>query len=548
MGTNNLKYILLFCFLFNLQCDLISTNENHNELGVIELPDPSFLLNSIQLEVKTLFSNTSKVSGELSRMNFMIGDTYSEAISPSSLNRIYGDAYNDIFKDFENLEKISIEKGLYVHLGIAKILKAYTMILLVDIFGDIPYENAIDPTNFNPALDDDEIIYQKALDLLNQAANDLHNENNKGFPELDLFYAGTQQNIIDSWIRTANTIKLKAHLNMRNKNEVNALIQEEKLITENIYDFQFQYSSNSDFPNSRHPMYEFNYRDNEPAFTSMSNSYLYMMLSDKDSVDPRMNYYFFREALLDSSLDVNEWPCRDYSAPSHFDEDDPFCILPDGYFGENHLSVPVLHHLPITTYGVYPIGGSFDEGEGGRLDNGDGLNGEGIEPILLSSFTHFMIAEAELSLNNDISAARAALELAIHHSFAKVQSFGEILAEGSDFEITASKLSEYKNVVLSRFDNANSIDDKMRVIAKEYYFALFGNGYEAYNLMRRTGYPDRMDNLQPALSPDPGNWFRSLIYPHNMVHRNESIDQKTDQDVLNGPFWDPNPGSTKFNF
>ncbi len=547
MGTNNLKYLILFCFLFNLQCDLISTSENHNELGVIEI-DPSFLLNSIQLEVKTLFSNTSQVSSELSRMNFMNGDNYSNAVSSTSLNRIYSDAYSDIFIDFEKLEKISIEKDLYIHLGIAKILKAYTMILLVDIFGDIPYEEAIDPTNFSPDLDDDVIVYQKALDLLNQAKQDLQNEDKKGFPQLDLFYTGSQQDIIKSWIRTANTIKFKAHLNMSNKNEINALIQGENLITEINYDFQFQYSSHSAYPNSRHPLYEFNYRDNEPAFTSMSNSYMYMMLADKDSFDPRMNYYFFREALIDSSLDVNEWPCRDYTAPAHFDEDDPFCILPNGYFGDNHLSVPVLHHLPITTYGVYPIGGLFDEGEGGRLDNGDGLNGEGIEPILLSSFTHFMIAEAELLLNNDVSAARSALEVAIHHSFEKIQSFGEILAEGSDFEITASKLSEYKNVVLSRFDNANSIDDKLRVIAKEYYFALFGNGYEAYNLMRRTGYPDRLDNLQPALSPNPGNWFRSLIYPHNMVHRNESIDQKTDQDILNGPFWDPNSGSTKFNF
>lgn len=101
---------------------------------------------------------------------------------------------------------------------------------------------------------------------------------------------------------------------------------------------------------------------------------------------------------------------------------------------------------------------------------------------------------------------------------------------------------------MERFDNAPNQLEKLRVIAREYYFALWGNGYEAYNLMRRTGFPDRDDNLQPARSPNPGNWPRSLLYPHNMVHRNESIEQKTSADFLIGPFWDPDKGSTKFNF
>ena len=71
---------------------------------------------------------------------------------------------------------------------------------------------------------------------------------------------------------------------------------------------------------------------------------------------------------------------------------------------------------------------------------------------------------------------------------------------GTPFEITDSTISAYQAVVLERFDAAPTSSEKMRVIAREYYFALWGNGYEAYNLMRRTGFPDRDDNLQPALT------------------------------------------------
>jgi hypothetical protein len=83
---------------------------------------------------------------------------------------------------------------------------------------------------------------------------------------------------------------------------------------------------------------------------------------------------------------------------------------------------------------------------------------------------------------------------------------------------------------------------------KEFYFAAWGNGYEAWNAMRRTGLPDRADNLQPARTANPGNWYRSVLYPADMVERNSSINQKAPADVLNGPFWDTNSGDTKFNF
>ena len=63
--------------------------------------------------------------------------------------------------------------------------------------------------------------------------------------------------------------------------------------------------------------------------------------------------------------------------------------------------------------------------------------------------------------------------------------------------------------------------------------------------MRRTGYPDRDDNLQPARSPNPGNWYRSVLYPSTMTERNDNIDQKANADILQGPFWDPDNGKHK---
>ena len=65
--------------------------------------------------------------------------------------------------------------------------------------------------------------------------------------------------------------------------------------------------------------------------------------------------------------------------------------------------------------------------------------------------------------------------------------------------------------------------DKMDLIVREYFIALFGNGVEAYNTYRRTGKPA---NLQKTLNPIPGEYINSFYYPRNEVNNNSNVEQK----------------------
>lgn len=543
------KKLLLFVSVLGfIHCDnlLKSDFQDGENIEAIQA-DPSLLLNSVQLETRSIFSSASSIGGELTRMDYMFGRTYQDAFSPSSFNSIYGNAYNDMFSDATTLIKIAEDLNLYIHSGITKILKANTMITLVDYFGDMPDSDDLDGTELNPTLLDDELIYSKALDLLDEAIADLNNPLTRDKPDSDLYFPiYSEEDRIELWIRVANTIKLKAYLNMGYTQELFALIKDDNLITDPSHDFQFAYSTSANNPDSRHPGFSRNYRDDTNSTEYLSVSFMNMLLTDKPFSDPRINYYIFRQVV---PSDSEKNGCIAAYAPAHFDEDDPYCLLPGGYWGRHHLvddGIP--QESPYPTYGIYPAGGTFDDELGGEANSNAGLQGAGIEPILLSGFTHFMIAEAELMHNNDENKARLSLETALEHSFNKVADFGANLATGTGFEITDSTISTYTSVVLDRFDNAPDNTEKLRVIAREYYFALWGNGYEAYNLMRRTGFPDREDNLQPARSSNPGNWPRSVYYPASMIELNENIEQKTNADFLIGPFWDPDKGSTKFNF
>ncbi len=76
--------------------------------------------------------------------------------------------------------------------------------------------------------------------------------------------------------------------------------------------------------------------------------------------------------------------------------------------------------------------------------------------------------------------------------------------------------------------------DVLDVVITEYYLALYGNAIEAYNTIRRTGFPS---TLQAPVVSAGGSYPNSYFYPASLVDRNSSVDQKQLSDRV---FWDTN--------
>lgn len=540
MASNKLLLVMFCLFVAAaISCDLFNADQLNDPNQVsAEQVDPDFLINNIQLEFKDLYRSAAHIGAENTRMRPMFGQIYDYAYSPRSFNRIYNSSYSNVLIDAKHLIPVAEERGLYFHMGMAKVMKAYTLILMVDLFGDLPYSEAfIGGANLNPSLDTGEEIYVAAIELLNEAKTDLGNDNRVGMPENDLYYTGlSKEEKVDRWTRTANTILLKAHLNMGNRQAIEKLAADNRLIDSPEHNFVFRYSSNAQHPDSRHPDFTNNYSGFVEQM--MSVNYMNMLVNDKGDEmarDPRIRYYFYRQHITDIPLPLNHCYLNSQNPPAHFQEGDPWCIVPngEGYVGLDHLSRMSLH-IPYehrTTFGVYPAGGSYDANQVLTVNPEMGYRGAGFEPILMSSFTYFMLAEAVVSLGINGN-GRQYLETAVRQSMETVRDFGAEQAENYFGQITDEKVDEYVSVVNDRWDDADY--DNLRAISMEYYLALWPNGYEAYNMMRRTGYPNRSDNLQPAVSSNPGSWYYSLYYPAVMVERNSNVDQKSRTDRV---FW-----------
>ena len=559
---------------FTVQCEQLiddSLLESPNAPSPSQV-NPDFLLNNIQFAARNVYNSSSVRGAELTRMRQMNGATYENAYDQTTFDGLYQSSYTGVFVNTKTLIPIAEKNGLFFHKGVAQALQAYTMITLVDMFGDVPYTEALDEKNLNPKLDTGASVYAAALTLLDSAKVNLTNPARRASLQNDLFYptlnAADRQT---AWVRVVNTIKLKALLNMRHVDntvaaQIDALIAENLLITSLAHDFKFQYGTNVAAPDSRHPEYPGNYTSTPGSYMAMT--FMNMLLTDKTVTvdgaqeflpDPRLRYYIYRQTITNGAQTSASLPCIAAERPAHFVATDPFCRFTafPGYWGRNHLisdGIPPDGQFR-STFGVYPIGGEFDANQGLAVSsaNAKGLGGAGIQPILMSMFTHFMLAEFHLTVKNDAAAAKASLETGVAQSMQTVRDMGRARATGSGFEIAGAAGAAitgaavtYRTAVGARYDAAADDTERLRTIVKEYYLAAFPNGYEAYNAMRRTGFPSRADGIQSAFDPNPGKFWLTLGYPASLVNRNRNVDAKTDNHVRT--FWDNQGAANRFDF
>ena len=563
MKKRYIKFSLLFfsAMITMLSCESIDLDQtaNPNELRP-DQSSPDLFLNSIQVDFANFVERMSWNGGDLVRLGYLNGRNYTNIpnLAPAQLdleweiayqgnNRISDPKINGILADIRALEPVALEDGLFHHTAMGQFIEAYTIVTLVDFFGDVPYTEAIqgdaETPILNPTVDSGASIYDAALSLLDQAVinfgKDPVNE-----PENDFYYNGNW----DKWIKACNTLKMKIYLQRRlvDANAITAFNQIEasgNYITTEADDLEFSWGSNEVQPDTRHPRYADNY------LSVGGVDYLpnWLMNYMGENSDPRQRYYFYRQvnAVPGEEIPPNEETisCSLEPTPQHYiDGGYTFCTLPNGYWGRDHgqnAGIPP-DGFTRTVYGVYPSGGKFDDNSFSGIGLGAGAGGAGITPVLLASWVDFMQAEVAM-LDNDFETAKTFVLSGLEKSVAKVITFGpKDPSANLSLAPTAGEIANHANNIESAFDAADT-DGKWNVLSEQYWVAMFGNGIDAYNFYRRTGYPT---TLQPNLEPAPGNFIRSLNYPAIFANTNSSVEQKPNQNVQ--VFWDTNPASPAF--
>ncbi|GGB13362.1 SusD/RagB family nutrient-binding outer membrane lipoprotein [Puia dinghuensis] len=513
---------------------------------------PDLYLNNLQLSFKGFFQSATDLTDGLTRQEIMYGPTYYNAFAPTSFDGIWSTAYESVLLTANTMIPIAQSKNETIHVGIAQVLKAYTMITMVDLFGDVPYSQADQGVTIpNPAVDKGAAIYDSAEALLTAAiANFAIKPSVK--PANDLFYGGNAAN----WTALAKTLLLKAYVQTRLVDntvaaKITALVNENNLIKSPSQDFVFSYSTHSQAPDARASHYITNYGTDNGAGDYIGTWFMWQLADAKGFADPRGRYYLYRQIdnVFTDSRTASQ-TTRQFAIPCLYRTDPyapgvPYCLVDTGYWGRDHgdnEGIPPDNSLR-TTWGLYPAGGAFDYNQntatGQSTSRETGAGGNGINPIWLSSYTNFLEAEAALILGTP-GDPKALTIAGVDASFNKVAGFAgaigyKIPTSDTTMLITASNQQKYEAAVASQYQNAATTAAKLNVIETEYYLAAWGNGLETYNNYRRTGCPN---NLQPTLDPNPGLFIRSFFYASVYADYNKNAVQKTTTNVK--VFWDNN--------
>lgn len=125
-------------------------------------------------------------------------------------NNLWNNMYAGNMADLKRIIDKSADGNYNSYRGIAKIMMAYSLMTVSDLFGDVPYREAFQGNdNTTPAYDSQQDIYTQILpDLLNTGIADLGNTANDLLTPGadDLVYGGD----LGKWIQLANAIAARA--------------------------------------------------------------------------------------------------------------------------------------------------------------------------------------------------------------------------------------------------------------------------------------------------------------------------------------------------
>ncbi len=387
---------------------------------------------------------------------------------------------NELFPVIKNCRIIvsKTQETSPVYAGIAKIQMAYAFSVATDLWGDVPYSEAgIGTMITKPRFDKQEDIYLGNPALGIQSLFDLVRDGLADLDKASVTKPTTDDIIyggdVGKWKRAGNTLLLKLAIQISNvKPEVT-----ESVISDVLAGNNYITDNSQDFEvkffgalYNQNPLYAYDY-GNRTTEQLMSSRFLAFMRNLNDTV--RLEKF--------------------YTKPNGIFR---------GYNNGDNVVAPL--QADRSRYNTYVVGTS------------------GEAPVrLLTNFQRaFILAESAL-LFGTAGDPNALYQEGIRASMSKTG-------------MTTAEIDTYFNDNPLIVNLTGSTEDQHKQIITQKYIAWVGNGIEAYNDYRRTGYPQLIPSLN-AVGDDPN--VIPKRYPYSTTESQRNPNQPNPRPRTNEKVW-----------
>ena len=400
----------------------------------------------------------------------------------------------------------------FAYAGIAKILKAYTYSILVDVYGDVPFTEFDQfPEIKQPKFDLGKDIYPKLFAMIDEGIADINNPAfNISKPAADDYiYKGD----LTKWKKAANTLKLKLYTQIRLVQDVSTQVKAllatpANLISSQADNFFMPYGPFAT-TDDRHPAYG-DYNATQRG-GQLFSPWLYEIMKGRNpnilsgNPDPRIPYYIYNQKSA-TALPEN---CTEF-------RDGGFITI---LFGSNGNCRDGSNSATYSLFGLYPAGGRYEDNAARTITQIGALNaGTGAVPHQFISFADRLYLEAELinvglALGNERTVFSNALDASFGQIDTIVVNYIKPANAGASQSVPLiapqAATAAYKSAVLAAFD-AGTTAKKLEYIMTQKWINRIENPVDSYTDYRRTGYP-------VLFSPAPIGNVTSVTAPDGKV-------------------------------
>lgn len=450
---NNLKTFMLGVVSLSVissctdEFEEINTNPN----GPVEVA-PALLLPGIQEYTADRLYSTF-VDGDMGSTwiqhwgKVQYNDEERYDVRPGIIDAVWNGFYANSLTDTEIMYDGAKEEGNQALMGVALIMRSYVYSMLTDMYGDIPYTQALkaDEGIISPAYDAQSTIYPALIDSLAKADQYIASGEGSLEASRDLMYSGT----LEQWRKFANSLRFR--LIMRASDDLDASYTAQ---LQDIVDSGVHFTSNAD--NAQLP-----YRETNPNANPVWNTIIFTTRSE----------WKVNQTIVETMKSLDDPRLEVYAQPN------------DG--GEYRGVAPGIMNPTqngFTFTNVSAIGWYFLQPDA---------------PAVFMSFSELNFLVAEAAKRGLISGGDAVAEqfynAGIKASFDRFD--GTTVTDfNAEEEVTYS--ISYEDYI-DNTDVAYNSSTALQQIGVQNWIALFGQGVEAWTEWRRTGYPV----LSPANDP-----------------------------------------------
>ncbi|WP_210517134.1 SusD/RagB family nutrient-binding outer membrane lipoprotein [Hymenobacter terricola] len=507
--------------------DFLDINKDPNNPTTADI---NLVLPSGQAHVSFIVGGQYNVVGEILAQHLGIAqggnqyrawDQFSIPTSTFDGREFSGGLYAGALEDFQYVINSGTPANEWRMVGIAKILKAHTYQVITDLYGDVPFSEALQGSaNLTPKYDKQQDIYAGLQALLDEAIGDINKQQGRFPGTADLNYRAASETDMAKWIRLANTLKLRLYLRLSEVDPTGARAGIQALYARNQAATDFNFMRNGDSyqfangtaTNTENPFYQTNFRlQNNLAVSSNVGDTLVRYQ------DPRLPVYALDADLTTTPVDfLFVRPGQNAPYPNNFTTATGTPAV--------RLSYPGTFFIGQAFINVSKAGSTYP---GIAATDGPAKS----RPTLLLTYEESQLLRAEAAARGWAPATENAQALYETGVRAALTRYGIATADASTY-LARPQVS---------WTAATTLAARLRNIFVQKWISFFAtNGAEAWTEARRSNQPRLQAPLTNLLGA--GRFVRRLPYPDSELQRNPHVAETglTPGDITTPVWWDVN--------